>query len=93
MLVLLGWTQEGRSVNPIRFAEANTVMLRPKGMEESECSDLHAFTDGRHVITCWQPTPEERVKIAMGEPVWLLIVGVTMPPSLVTADKPLEPRA
>jgi hypothetical protein len=57
-------------------------------MTEEECSDVHCFRDGQQVITCWQPTPEERAKIAMGEPVWLLLIGFTMQPALVTADKP-----
>ena len=73
-------------MNPIRFAESNTVMLAPPGMDN--CSDVHAFRDGQQVITCWQPTPEERAKIAIGEPVWLLLIGPTMQPAVVTADKP-----
>ena len=73
---------------PIRFAESNIVMKKPENMTEEQCFDVHAFSNGEQVITCWQPTPEERTKIALGEPVWLCLIGPTMQPALVTADKP-----
>lgn len=73
-------------MTPQNFPESNTVMLAPKGMEN--CVDIHAFRDGQQVITAWRPSPEELVKINMGEPIWLMLVGPTMQPALVTADYP-----
>ena len=73
---------------PQRFKEANIVMLAPPGMEN--CSDIHAYKGEGHVITAWRPTPEELIKINLGEPVWLYIVGDTMPPACVTADYPFQ---
>ena len=67
-------------------------MKRPPNMTEEECADIHAFRDGKYVITAWRPTPEELVKINLGEPVYLMIVGATMPPVSVTADNPFTPQ-
>lgn len=75
-------------MSPTFFAESNCVMRRPKDMTGEQCFDVHAFRDGTQVVTCWQPTPEERVKIAIGEPVWLILIGPTMQPAMLTADKP-----
>lgn len=76
-------------MTPQFFPEANAIMRRPACMTEEQCADVQAFVDGQQVITCWKPTETERVKIALGEPVWLVIWGrMVMPPALVTADKP-----
>jgi hypothetical protein len=75
---------------PQRFARSNVVMLALKGM--TNCVDVHACQatwNGRPVvITCWRPTAEELVRINLGEPIWLSVVGQTMPPVLVTAEDP-----
>lgn len=63
-------------------------MKRPAGMTEEECFDVVAYRGAGRVITCWRPTPEELVKLNLGEPVWLSLVGVTMQPALVTVEYP-----
>jgi hypothetical protein len=77
-------------MNAQRFAESNTVMLAPAGMEN--CNDVHACKttcDGSPVVvTAWRPSPEELVKINLGEPVWLILWGHAMQPAKVTADNP-----
>jgi hypothetical protein len=80
-------------MTPQRFAASNIVMTAPKDMEN--CNDVHAYRgktpDGELVtITAWSPTPEERVKIALGEPVWLWIYGGAMPPVIVSGDDPFQ---
>lgn len=75
-------------MSPIRFAEANIVMKRPANMTEEECADVHAYRADGQVITAWRPTPEELVKMNLGEPVWLYVIGSTMPPVLVTMENP-----
>lgn len=67
-------------MTPQRFSECNIVMRKPEKMTEEECCDVHAYADGNQVITCWSPTPEELVKLNLGEPVYLHVVGATMPP-------------
>lgn len=76
-------------MNPQRFAASNIVMRAPANMPE--CEDIHAFADGEHVITAWRPTPEELVKLNLGEPVYLWIWGRTMPPVSVTMEDPFSP--
>ncbi len=73
-------------MNPTRFAKSNTVKTAPPGMDN--CHDVHAYADGQHVITCWQPTPEERVRIGLGEPVWLVVWGANMPPVALMVEEP-----
>ena len=73
---------------PQRFRESNRVMRKPAEMTEEECFDIHAFVGGGQVITCWRPTPEELVKLNLGEPVWLTVIGQTMPPVAIVVDSP-----
>jgi hypothetical protein len=77
-------------MTPQRFSEANIVMLAPAGM--TNCSDVHACkttSEGRPVVvTAWRPSPEELVKINLGEPVWLILWGQAMQPASVTANNP-----
>ena len=54
------------------------------------CADIHAFKGQGQVITCWWPTPEELVRINLGEPIWLGVIGETMPPVFVMADSPFQ---
>lgn len=75
-------------MRPQRFAECNKLLTRPPTMTPDQCFDIHAYANGQHVVTAWRPTPEELVKINLGEPVWLIIWGRTMPPVCVTADRP-----
>lgn len=67
-------------------------MAAPKGMDN--CVDIHACkTDCNGapvIVTAWKPTPEELVKINLGEPVFLMLWGQTMQPALVTADNPWQ---
>lgn len=74
-------------MNPIRFTESNTVMHRPANMTEEECADVHAYADGNIVVTAWTPTPEELVKLNLGEPVYLCVTGQTMPPVSLSIGK------
>lgn len=41
-------------------------------------------------ISRWEPSPEERVAIAAGGPVWLWVVGTTHPPLVLDAQSPFE---
>lgn len=80
-------------MNPQRFEQCNSVMLAPADMPN--CRDVHVCKtecDGNPVtVTAWRPSPEELVKINLGEPVFLIIWGTGMPPVLVTADNPFKP--
>ena len=80
-------------MNPTRFAQCNIVMTAPKGMKD--CVNVHAckckYPNGSPVvITAWTPTPEELVKINLGHPIYLHIVGQSMPPVAVMVEDPFE---
>lgn len=79
-------------MNPIAFPEQNLRLLPPAG--DPNCGTLDAFTDGRTVVSCWQPTPHEVAAIVAGEPVWLLVwSGSTAPPVMVQTERPFAGRA
>jgi hypothetical protein len=64
-------------------------------MTEEQCCDVHACktTDSANtpvVITCFKLTPEELVRLNLGEPVYLTIIGQTMPPVSLQAGSPWE---
>lgn len=79
-------------MNPQRFSECNTVMLAPKGMDN--CADIHACktvcNNSPVVVTAWKPSPEELVKINLGEPIYLILWGITMQPANLTGHNPFE---
>ena len=75
---------------PESFPSANSIMRRPAAMTADECADLPAFRDGKQVITAWRPSADELVKINQGAPIWLILIGCSMQPALVTADNPFQ---
>jgi hypothetical protein len=77
-------------MKPVQFPEANIVMRKPDSMTEEECCDIHASRQEWGFITCWKPSEAERVKIALGEPIWISLCGDHMQPHAVTADNPFE---
>ncbi len=76
-------------MNPVRFAEVNTIRKAPQGMDE--CNDVHCYADDRYCITAWRPTAEEIVKINLWEPVYLIVhFGGRMVPVTLSADSPFQ---
>lgn len=73
---------------PQRFSESNIVMKAPPSMEN--CRDVHAYAGHNQFITAWRPSPEELVKINLGEPIWLSVMSDRMPPVMVTANYPFQ---
>lgn len=43
-------------------------------------------------ISCWEPSPEERARIAAGGLVWLWVVGTTHPPLVLDAAHPFDQK-
>jgi len=80
-------------MTPVRFAQCNFVMTAPHGMDN--CYDLQVcktfYPDGTPaIISAWRPTPEELVKLNLGEPLFLSLMGETMPPAALTMQNPFE---
>lgn len=43
-----------------------------------------------HMISAWEPTPEEMARLAKGAPVLLWVVGTVHPPVMVTVGREPE---
>jgi len=73
----------------VRFAEVNTVRKAPPGMDN--CHDVHCYADATYCITAWRPTPQELVRLNLGEPVYLgVIMGGGMPPVFLNVESPFN---
>jgi hypothetical protein len=55
---------------PIDFAGKTHHFGPPLGREE-QVGTLDVFSNGQVVVSAWLPTPEEREKIARGEPIFV----------------------
>jgi hypothetical protein len=75
-------------MKPIPFKEANKVFTKPPSMTDEECSPLHVHNTGDALISCWQPSEEEREAIARGEPIWLRVHGQGHPPVSIEVGTP-----
>ena len=77
-------------MKPIGFDQANSTLGGgPPGKfgTDVEVGDLQVHKTGEYIISCWQPTDEERALIAAGGPVWLRVMGAeTHGPVDVTAE-------
>jgi hypothetical protein len=49
--------------------------------------DQPGGTGLNHMISAWEPTPDEQARIAAGAPVLLWIVGSVHPPVMVTVGR------
>lgn len=82
-------------MEPCSFDESNSVLSRPPDMTDEECGPLctlRGFTPGNQpcVISCWKATQEELDEIKRTGRVWLCVLGVTMPPVIVSGTKPFN---
>lgn len=65
---------------------ATRVLGPPEGNSEVKPLAIRdvMFEDGaRAVMSAWMPTPQELAAMNAGEPVYLVILGVNMPPAFV----------
>jgi len=75
-------------MKPMKFAESNKVLTKPKGMTDKECGPLHVYSDGKHCISLWKLTFAERVKGLLFGNLWLYIwSGETQPPVAIVIKK------
>lgn len=72
-------------MDPVDFPESNSVMTAPEVM------NVHSYRDGQQCITCWKPSKSDLVRLCLGEPIWLHVVGAGMPPVAITVDNPFQP--
>ena len=80
---------------PTSFDHSNAVLGKPEGWADDECealSVLRTQTDGGRpvVISCWKLTKDEVDELLRTGRVWLLIMGLTMPPVSLTVERPFN---
>jgi hypothetical protein len=76
----------------VHFAEATGLLLAPDGMEN--CSDLPVWRDDDHILSCWQLSWRERIKLLLTGKLWFWAFGcATHPPIAMTVDYPFEPSS
>lgn len=80
-------------MKPIKFKEANKTYTAPKDWDaekHGECGDLHVYEGDREgrkvVVSCWQPTKHEALRISKGEPIFLEITGGQPPVGISVAQ-------
>ena len=84
-------------MRPIQHPSNNDVLGAPQGMSAEQCASLpitrvlhqHPHNSNMNtpaVISFWQPTREQMLLIAAGQPVWLHFLGTTHPPVAVGVE-------
>lgn len=74
------------------FDESNAVLDKPANMTYEQCEALSicraTLPDGTPVVvSCCKVTDEELAEIVETRRVWVMHIGVTIPPILVTGHK------
>ncbi|HAX81604.1 MAG TPA: hypothetical protein DCY40_03415 [Actinobacteria bacterium] len=81
-------------MKPTHFPQANVVLGAPRVPVPgaAEVLGLPVATDGTIFVSRWELTEAERVAIAAGAPVWLVVTGRAHPPVQLTVgpDADLE---
>ena len=82
-------------MNGIPSSEANVILIGPPSMENQDCDALsicralwQAPSGERFpiLVSCFEPTDEERQAIAEGAPIYLHIIGSVMPPVMLSTQ-------
>lgn len=74
-------------MHAVDFPQTNCTFVMPKEMEGN---DLRVFNDGKQIISAWRPTPQELVRLNMGEPLFLFVIGQVVPPMGMQVGSPFE---
>ncbi len=77
------------------FAEANRRFTAPPDLEESQCRTIDAYmgtvdkgsVEGTPmIVTAWQPSRQEIMRIRAGRPIFLTFMGTGLPPHFLTTS-------
>jgi len=82
-------------MRPVGFPQCNKVLKAPPG-SEGLVQDLpicQAQTPNGipQMVTAWELTMEERLKLLSTGILWVSFLGTTIPPTLPQVDDPFEP--
>lgn len=84
---------------PQRFEQCNKVFQPPPDSKPGEVEPLHVYSGpqilptGRKVaciVSAWKPTPEELVKLNLGESIYISFLQSSLPPHLLLVGSPWE---
>lgn len=78
-------------MRPIKFAGANRTYVGAPGSEDIDPlpAMVVEYSDGqRAIISCWRPSPLERVAIFLRGRVFLHVMGTAQPPVYVGTERP-----
>lgn len=76
---------------PGRIADATVQLGAPEGWDEARdgpCAKLDVRIRGSVFTSCWEPTPDEVVRLAAGAKVYLHIAGGQPPVALTVGEAP-----
>ena len=74
-------------MKPIDFPEQNIIF---RGTMENSC-DMPAFRDENQVISCWDLTWRERLRLLLGKKIWLWIFAPVPPHTSIDTLSPFTP--
>ena len=77
-------------MNPVEFKEQNTIFNKPQNMTDEECCSLPAYKSDEGIISCWQLSLLERIKILFKGQIWLFILSENQPPVWIGVDTPFK---
>jgi hypothetical protein len=73
--------------SPVQWPGANRILAPPKGMDETQCSNLAVFSNGVTCVSCWELSEEELDEIIRSRCVFLSVFsGGTQPPVFVGSE-------
>ena len=70
----------------IKFNEANTLFRKPDNMSDEECSSLPAYKDEKEIISVWQMSVKERIKVLLTGKIWFSVLLPFQPPICLSTN-------
>lgn len=80
-------------MRPINFPEANAKLEKPDSLTDEQCGPIDVCfavdPEGTPLaIVCWEPTPDEWLRMRQRGHIYLSFIGHTIIPHVIYADSP-----
>lgn len=77
-----------KSLDAMKFKEANRCLTKPENMTDEECKSLWVFCDGQVCISCWKLNIVQRLRVLFVGHIWLgVLSGETQPQVWIDTKK------